>query len=153
MTSCVANLPSPTNALLVFMEGCSDKIGGPNKTVESKFGRRKHHRGHPVRGQWVFGGVVRESRRTFLVPEPDRSPLTSRGVSFLMDVRIIHIDELCNLHILPFPDCRERGARIGGAERGCSEWKRRYERLPSRGRGSSHSLLSAICRYFRDLRR
>jgi hypothetical protein len=46
--------------ILVYMEGCSEKIGGPNKTVEiveSKFGRRKYHRDHPVKGQWVFGGV------------------------------------------------------------------------------------------------
>ena len=62
--------------MLIFMEGCSEKIGGPNKTVEideSKFGRRKYHRGHPVKGQWVFGGVERESGRTFLVPVPDRT--------------------------------------------------------------------------------
>jgi hypothetical protein len=47
-------------ALLVYLEGYSEKIGDPNKTVEideSKFGRRKYHRGHPVTGQWVFGGV------------------------------------------------------------------------------------------------
>lgn len=47
------------------------KIGGPGKTVEvdeSKFGRRKHHRGHRVEGQWVFGGLERESGRCFLVP-------------------------------------------------------------------------------------
>jgi hypothetical protein len=46
--------------MLVFLEGCSKKIGRPNKTVkidESKFGRRKHHMGHPIKGQWVFGGV------------------------------------------------------------------------------------------------
>ena len=58
--------------LLVYLEGSSEKIGGPNKTVEideSKFGRRKH----PVKGQWVFGGVERESGRTFLVPVPDRT--------------------------------------------------------------------------------
>jgi hypothetical protein len=55
--------------------GCSEKIGIPNKTVEideSKFGRHKYHRGHPVKGQWVFGGVERESGKTFLVPVPDR---------------------------------------------------------------------------------
>jgi transposase-like protein len=62
--------------MLVFMEGCSEKIGGPNKTVEideRKFGRRKYHREHPVKGQWVSGGVERGSGRTFLVPVPDRT--------------------------------------------------------------------------------
>jgi hypothetical protein len=62
--------------MLVLMEGCSEKIGGPNKTVvidESKFGRRKYHRGHAVKGQWVFGGVERGSGRTFLVPVPERT--------------------------------------------------------------------------------
>jgi hypothetical protein len=57
--------------MLVFLEGCSVKIGGPNKTVEideSKFGQCKYHRGHSVKGQWVFGGVERESGATFLVP-------------------------------------------------------------------------------------
>jgi hypothetical protein len=53
----------------VYMEGCSEKIGGINKTVEideSKFGRRKYHRGHPVMGQWVFGGVGHECGRVQL---------------------------------------------------------------------------------------
>ena len=62
--------------MLMFMEGYSEKIGGPNKNVEideSKFGRLKYHRGHPVKGQWVFGGVERKSGRTFLVPVPDRT--------------------------------------------------------------------------------
>ena len=57
-------------AMLVFMEGCSEKIGGPNKIVEideSNFGGRKY----PVKGQWVFGGVERGSGRTFLAPVPD----------------------------------------------------------------------------------
>jgi hypothetical protein len=56
--------------------GCSEKIGGPNKTVEingSKFGRRKYYRGYPFKGQWVFGGVERESGKTFLVHLPDRT--------------------------------------------------------------------------------
>jgi transposase-like protein len=62
--------------MLAFLEGCSVKIGGPNKTVEideSKFGRRKYLRGHPVEGLWVFGGVKRESGETFLVPVKDRT--------------------------------------------------------------------------------
>jgi len=62
--------------MLVFLAGCSEKLGGPKKTVEideSKFGRRKYYRGHPVKGQWVFDGVEREPGRTFLVPVPERS--------------------------------------------------------------------------------
>jgi hypothetical protein len=62
--------------MLVYLEGCSKKIGGTNKTVEidqSMFGRRKYFRGHAVRGMCVFGGVELESGRTFLVPVTDRS--------------------------------------------------------------------------------
>ena len=38
------------------------KIGGEGKIVEideSKFGKRKFHRGRRVDGVWVFGGVER----------------------------------------------------------------------------------------------
>ena len=52
------------------------KIGGKGKVVEideSKFGKVKHHRGHFVKGQWVFGGVCRETGESFLVPVPNRS--------------------------------------------------------------------------------
>ena len=41
-----------------------DKIGGPGKQVqidESKFGKRKYHRGHRVEGQWVFGRIEEDS--------------------------------------------------------------------------------------------
>ena len=58
-------------------------IGDRNKTVEigeRKFGRRKYNRGHDVKGKWVFGGVERESGRTFLVPVPDRTAGTSMTV-------------------------------------------------------------------------
>lgn len=53
---------------MVFLEDCSEKIGGPNKIVEidkSKFGKRKLHSGHHVEGQWVFGGVEHGSGRAF----------------------------------------------------------------------------------------
>jgi hypothetical protein len=65
------------------MEGCSEKIGGPNKTVEidkSKFRKRKYNRGHLVKGQWVFGGVEHESRKKFLVHVPDRTAETLMAV-------------------------------------------------------------------------
>jgi transposase-like protein len=69
--------------MFVYMEGCSEKIGDPNKTVEideSKFGKRKYSRGHPVKGQWMFGGVERESGKTFLVHVPDRTADTLMAV-------------------------------------------------------------------------
>jgi hypothetical protein len=70
--------------MLEYVLGRSQKIGGPNKTVEideSKFGRRKYNRGHKVKGQWVFGGVERESRKKFLVPVPDRTAGTLMAVT------------------------------------------------------------------------
>jgi hypothetical protein len=48
-----------------------EKIGGVGKIVEideSKFGKRKYHRGHRVEGQWVFGGYERGTGRVFMVP-------------------------------------------------------------------------------------
>jgi hypothetical protein len=62
--------------MLVHIQGCSEKIGGPNKTVEideSMFGLQKYNTVHPVKGQWVFGSVECESGRTFRVPVPDRT--------------------------------------------------------------------------------
>ena len=49
------------------------KIGGIGKVVEideSKFGKRKYSRGRLVEGQWVFGGICRETRDSFLVALP-----------------------------------------------------------------------------------
>lgn len=55
------------------------KVGGPGKTVEideSKFGKRKYHRGKRVEGAWVFGGIERESRDSFFQVVQDRSAET-----------------------------------------------------------------------------
>lgn len=57
----------------------SERIGGKGKTVqidESKFGKRKYHRGHHVEGQWVFGGIDNESRKCFLVAVEKRDEAT-----------------------------------------------------------------------------
>ena len=43
---------------------------------ESKFGKRKYHRGHHVEGQWVFGGIEEDSRKCFLVAVEKRDEAT-----------------------------------------------------------------------------
>ncbi|XP_068228700.1 uncharacterized protein [Palaemon carinicauda] len=50
-------------------------IGGPGLTVEideSKFGKRRYHKGVRVDAQWVFGGICRETREFFAVPVETR---------------------------------------------------------------------------------
>ena len=49
------------------------KIGGVGTVVEldeSKFGKRKYHRGRMVEGTWVLGGIQRETNHCFLIPCP-----------------------------------------------------------------------------------
>jgi transposase-like protein len=67
-------------------EVCSDILiedseinGGPGRVVEideSKFGKRKYHRGKRVDGCWVFGGIERDSGRCFFEVVEDRSEST-----------------------------------------------------------------------------
>ena len=42
----------------------------------------KYHRGKKVEGQWVFGGVERESGKCFLVPVMDRTAVTLMDLIF-----------------------------------------------------------------------
>lgn len=66
----------------VLIEWCIDhsaQLGGPGSIVEideSKFGRRKHHVGRIIEGQWVFGGICRQTRRFFMVPVENRTSNT-----------------------------------------------------------------------------
>jgi hypothetical protein len=58
-------------------------IGGEGKVmkiIESKFGKRKYHQGHYVKGQWVFCGVKRDTGRTFPDAVHDRSAKTLIGL-------------------------------------------------------------------------
>lgn len=62
---------------------------------ESKFGKRKYHRGHRVEGVWVVGGVERtEERKMFLVSVPDRCKDTLHLIlkNFIKPGSIIHTD-------------------------------------------------------------
>lgn len=68
-----------TDVLVEYIETKTEKIGGYGKIVEideSKIGKRKFNRGRFVEGQWVFGGVERDSGRCFMVAVPDRAAST-----------------------------------------------------------------------------
>jgi len=65
----------------VILQEQSEAIGGPGKFVEideSKFGKRKYHRGRRVEGVWVFGGIERDSNppKCLFVPVEDHSAAT-----------------------------------------------------------------------------
>lgn len=65
------------------------KIGGEGIIVEvdeTKLGKRKNNRGHPVEGIWILGGVERTiERKVFLVP------IVSRDRNTLMQILAEHI--------------------------------------------------------------
>jgi len=55
-------------------------IGGPGLTVEidqSKFGKRKYNTGRFVEGQWIVGGICRETKDVFLAVCPDNKRRTN----------------------------------------------------------------------------
>lgn len=57
----------------------SSKLGGPLTVVEideAKFGKRKYNRGRRIEGQWVFGGIQRDTGKCFLVPVESRDAAT-----------------------------------------------------------------------------
>ena len=57
----------------------SEAIGGPGNVAEiyeSKFGKRKYHKGRKVNGLWVFVGIKRDTQRLFLRTVCDRSSAT-----------------------------------------------------------------------------
>lgn len=63
---------------IILLEN-GEKLGGKGKVVqidESKFGKRKYHRGHHVEGQWVFGGIEEGSRKCFVVAVEKRDEQT-----------------------------------------------------------------------------
>jgi hypothetical protein len=75
-----------------------EPIGGPGIVVEvdeSKFGKRKYHRGKRVDGVWVVGGVERTpERRIFMVTVADRSETTLESIihSYVAPGSIVNTD-------------------------------------------------------------
>ena len=74
------------------------QVGGPGVVVEideSKFGKRKHHRGHSVEGVWVFGGVELTPERRFfalVVEKRDATTLLPLIRQFIAPGSIIRSD-------------------------------------------------------------
>ena len=59
------------NAFNKYLNNTIKIIGNLNSIVEvdeSKFGKRKFNRGHPVGGMWVVDAANRTNRRTILQP-------------------------------------------------------------------------------------
>nr|XP_012146050.1 PREDICTED: uncharacterized protein LOC105663194 [Megachile rotundata] len=51
------------------------QLGGPGIIVEVdevKIGKRKFYKGRLVKGQWIFGGIERVTRKVFIVPVENR---------------------------------------------------------------------------------
>jgi transposase-like protein len=81
-----------------MLEPDDTMIGGANVIVEvdeTKFGKRKYHRGHRVDGAWVIVGVERTvDRLVFAEVVPDRSAATIDGVlsRHILDGSILYTD-------------------------------------------------------------
>ena len=61
-------------------------IGGPGVIVEideSHFGKRKYDRGRPLSDIWVFGGIERESKASFIIPLVDPLPRERTAANLL----------------------------------------------------------------------
>ncbi|KCZ80470.1 hypothetical protein H312_02146, partial [Anncaliia algerae PRA339] len=77
------------NVLATNYHSVKKSIGGENIIVEideSKFGRRKYHRGHKVDGVWVFGLVERTPERKILL-----FPVAKRDKTTLMTLLKKHV--------------------------------------------------------------
>ena len=73
-------------------------IGGPGVEVEideSKFGRRKYHRGRDVEGHWVFGGTKRITGQSFLVEVEKRDAATLLPIisQYIRPGSVVYSDE------------------------------------------------------------
>jgi len=67
-------------------EGCT---GLTVETDESKFGKRKYNKGRLVEGQWVVGGICRETGDVFLAVCPNNK----RDAETLLDIIERHVDK------------------------------------------------------------
>lgn len=131
----------------------SGPIGGPGLTVEideSKFGKRKYNVGRVIEGQWVFGGICRESKDFFMVPVkrctaetllPIITARIANGTKIISDCWKAYdcleqqgYRHLKVNHSINFVD-PETGAHTNTIER---KWRDAKNFVPKYGRRSSH---------------
>ncbi|KYN50227.1 hypothetical protein ALC62_04155 [Cyphomyrmex costatus] len=69
--------------LAQWLKDNDEQIGGLNKIVEIdevKFGRSKYNRGRIISGQWLFGGIERDTSRIFVVSVRNRTAETLTSI-------------------------------------------------------------------------
>ena len=128
-----------------------EPLGGEGRTVEideSKFGKRKHWRGHRVEGVWVFGALERETGRIFMQPVEKRDaqtliPLLEKWVlpktTVISDCwkaysNLQNFSHLKVNHSIDFVD-ESTGAHTNAIE---SSWRHAKESFSSHGRRKEH---------------
>ena len=77
--------------LEALIRNSTGKLGGAGYTVEideSKCGKRKYNRGRVTEGQWVVGGICRETKEIFVSLCPDNK----RDSTTLLSIIESHVD-------------------------------------------------------------
>ena len=139
-------------------------IGGPNTTVEideSKFGKRKYNVGRVIEGQWILGGICRESKDFFMVPVQKRDAATllqvikdkiSPGTTIISDCWRAYnclqnegYQYLKVNHSVNFVDPIS-GAHTNTIER---KWRDAKNLVPKYGRRKAHFIGYLSCAYFK----
>lgn len=62
---------------------------------EAKIRKRKHNTGRIIQGQWVFGGIERDTKKVFVLPVPNRCSDTLLPIirKYIAPGSIIHSDK------------------------------------------------------------
>lgn len=91
-------LKKVTEKLVPLYYTSIEKLGGPNVTIEcdeSKFGKRKFNRGHPVEGVWVLGYVTTgddKKVRLIQIEKRDKISLTNETIKHVERGSILRTD-------------------------------------------------------------
>ena len=132
----------------------SQKIGGEGKIIQtdkSKFGKQKYHRGHYIKGQWVFDWTEQDSRKCLMVAVDKRDkvtflPLFEWGIE-PETVIILCTTAYCNLEKHGYTHRRSLETSKG---EGKQRWRQAKVKLPPFGVRKHHfsSYLAELTRRY-----